>query len=319
MKLPGKPRPRDQHPRVGPVSSAREPEGTCPICTGRLGGAVFPYESFWEGVVYTRRRCERCHATVVDPLPDEERLRRTYAWDAYHATVLAHRGVDPARRHARAIRLLQRGFLRTGPILDFGCGAGELLRELAARGWSCEGAELTDTAIAESAARAGVRVSRLEELVDRGARFHVIHMCDVLHHLRDPVRTLRVLEPLLERGGRFLIDGPLEDNPSVVRWASTAAKDLRRRIGRDRMPTRPPTMLFRHDRDAQRQFFTDLLGYREQRFSVYETGWPLLSAGHGIGVRPIVGAAAVLASTLDPRRPRGIGNRFIAVLDPGRA
>jgi hypothetical protein len=180
----------------------------------------------------------------------------------------------------------------------------------------CEGVEYTDTAIEQAAHRTGRSISTLDALTARGARFDVIHLSDVLTHLPDPAGTFRRLQALLSPGGWFLVDGPLEANASFVLWTSVAVKRLRRRLGRDPIPTRPPTMLLRLTRDGLRAFFTERLGYQEEFFSVYETGWPLLADGASLRPRALIGMAAVFLSRLDPRRPRRIGNRLIAIVRP---
>jgi SAM-dependent methyltransferase len=300
------------------ITAPRGASHTCPLCSGELGRAVFPYESVWNGVVYTRRRCNRCHSTVVDPLPEPATLAEIFDWERYHEPHYIAPSVADGRHHERAIRTLRERLEDADSLLDFGSGSGEFLRAASNLGWRCEGIELTQRATAESAARAGVPVRTLDETLRRSARFDVIHMCDVLPCLPDPVWTFRSLELLLEPNGRFLIDGLLEANASVVLWASVAVKRLRRRTGRDRVPTRPPTRLYGLGRRAQRSFLTGRLGYDEELFSVYETGWPML--GHGVARRPrsVIGAAAILASRLDPTRPRWLGNRFIAVFRPPR-
>jgi SAM-dependent methyltransferase len=290
----------------------------CPLCSGELGRTVFPYESLWNGVVYTRRRCNKCHSAVVDPRPEPATLAQIFAWERYHEPHYIAASATDGRHHARAIRTLRERVEGADSVLDFGSGSGEFLRAASELGLRCEGIELTDRATVESARRAGVPVRTLDEALSRSARFDVIHLCDVLPCLPDPVGTLRALESLLEPDGRFLIDGSLEANASVVLWASAAVKSLRRRTGRDRVPTRPPTRLYGISRSAQRAFLTERLGYDEELFSVYETGWPMLTHGVAHGPRSVIGAAAILASWLDPTRPRWLGNRFIAVSRPPR-
>jgi SAM-dependent methyltransferase len=266
--------------------------------------------------MYTRRRCNRCHSTVIDPLPEAAMLAEIFDWERYHERHYIAASAGDGRRHARAVRTLRERLGGAGSLLDFGSGSGAFLRAASNLGWRCEGIELTQRAAVESARRAGVPVRTLGETLRRSARFDVIHMCDVLPCLPDPAGTFRTLELLLEPNGRFLIDGPLEANASVVLWASVAVKILRRQTGRDRVPTRPPTRLFGLGRRAQRTFLTERLGYDEELFSVYETGWPMLGHGVAHGPRSVIGAAAILASWLDPTRPRWLGNRFIAVLRP---
>ncbi len=300
------------------ITAPRGASHACPLCGGELGHAVFPYESLWNGVVYTRRRCKRCHSAVVDPPPDPATLTDIFDWEQYHEPQYLARSASDHGRHARAIRILRERLQDADSLLDFGSGSGEFLREVSKLGLRCEGVELTQRSIVESAQRAGVRVGILDEAFRRNDRFDVIHMCDVLPCLSDPVGTLRALESLLEPNGRFLIEGPLEANASIVLWASAAVKRVRRWMGRDRVPTRPPTLLYRVNRRAQRAVLTERLGYEEELFVVYETGWPMLARGVAHRPRAVIGAAAILASWLDPTRPRFLGNRFVAVLRPPR-
>ncbi|HKZ15605.1 MAG TPA: methyltransferase domain-containing protein [Solirubrobacterales bacterium] len=106
-----------------------------------------------------------------------------------------------------------------GRVLDVGCGAGALgaaLRE--ERGIEVMGLELSK----EAAAHAGERLDavveadldQLEELPFERGSFDAMIFGDVLEHLRDPHRLLRLLRPWLADDGALVCS-----IPNVAHWS----------------------------------------------------------------------------------------------------
>jgi len=106
-------------------------------------------------------------------------------------------------------------------VLDVGCGAGALgaaLRE--ERGIEVMGLELSPDAAARARERLdAVVVADLDDLddlpFDRGS-FDAMVFGDVLEHLRDPHRLLRVLRPWLADDGALVLSVPNVGHWSVV-------------------------------------------------------------------------------------------------------
>ncbi|HYM66418.1 MAG TPA: class I SAM-dependent methyltransferase [Patescibacteria group bacterium] len=102
-------------------------------------------------------------------------------------------------------------------VLDVGCSAGVLARELVARGAVVDGIEQDAVAAAEAA-----RVCRHVIVGDaesagsqlESAAYDLIVMADLIEHLRDPVRMLRMLRPALGPEGRLLLT-----TPNVANWS----------------------------------------------------------------------------------------------------
>ncbi len=285
----------------------------CPLCGDDRSQPSFPYETLWNSINYAYLLCGNCGAGFIDPLPSEAGLLEIYSWENYHSV---HRRDTAPPRHLRSMRTLSR-FLPTGAaVLDFGCGAGDFLRVVRAAGYRCAGVEYEPSTVREAANRAGVSVRTLEETLRSDDRFDVIHMSDVLPHLREPATSLRALERLLRPAGMFLFDGPLENNASLVSWTASFVKKIRRLLRVDSPREAPPTMLYRFTAASQRTFF-ERLGYREMFFEVYETGWPYRATG-GTGtkglaksVKRAIGWLAVRAAKILP-----LGNRYTAVYRP---
>lgn len=104
-------------------------------------------------------------------------------------------------------------------VLDVGCGAGALgaaLRE--ERGIEVAGLELSADAAAQARERLDAVVEadldQLEELPFERGSFDAMVFGDVLEHLRDPHRLLRVLRPWLADDGALVCS-----IPNVAHWS----------------------------------------------------------------------------------------------------
>ncbi len=290
----------------------------CPLCGAPPAGLAFPYETSWDGQLYRHRACSSCGTTYVDPFPTPDQLAAVYSWDGYHEP--QYSGVEHDR-YLRSVRVLSH--LRppaTTRLLDFGCGAGGFLRAAGEAGYDCRGIEHDADVAGKASAGAGLPVEELQDAVAASRRFDVIVLRDVLPHLVDPAATLRTLEGLLDAGGAFFFDGPLEEGRSLVRTAARSVKAVRRRAGLDRMGVTPPTMLFRVDAGGQRRFLVERMGYQERLFEVYETGWPYHVPGRrpasvGMALKEATGRMAVASASVANRAGLGFGNRFFGMYE----
>ncbi len=112
------------------------------------------------------------------------------------------------------LRIMQRRVLflprfGEGRLLDVGCGAGGLLRFLVESGWQGTGVEPSADA-AERARTHGLDViaSTLSESGLPIESFDVISYINVLEHLSDPARELRLALDFLKPGGELQLNVP---------------------------------------------------------------------------------------------------------------
>lgn len=96
-------------------------------------------------------------------------------------------------------------------ILDFGCGAGEVVRELLARGYDAYGADVfyegaCDLASVETSGLLGKRILRIEEgrLPFPDGHFSVVVADQVFEHIESLDATLREIHRVLRADGAFL-------------------------------------------------------------------------------------------------------------------
>lgn len=113
-------------------------------------------------------------------------------------------------------------------VLDYGCGSGVLLRELATRGFQVTGVDMSegmlDAARRNLVDAGSVRLERvgpdfLGAYLD--ADYDVVTSLGVLEYLDDPWRLLEMLADVLKPGGRLIISVP--NRASLLRFAERIA------------------------------------------------------------------------------------------------
>lgn len=225
-----------------------EARARCAAC-GATGSVVHRRLRDWlfgAPLTWTLARCDnpRCGLHWLDPAPHPEDLNKLYA--AYYTHVEPARPAPPsalkrdlrqaylARRYGYALPvgrlarlaswLLWLSPQRTarldndafhlpavpgGRVLEVGCGAGEMLHSLRAKGWRAEGIDFDPRAVA--AARSSgldVRLGDLKDAPYPAASFDAVVMRHVIEHVPDPVQLLRECHRLLAPGGRLVVVTP---------------------------------------------------------------------------------------------------------------
>jgi SAM-dependent methyltransferase len=189
----------------------------CRVCAGDLSlrvsgnGHVALAEAFAPSLHEPGRHgdlleCVEC-GTVQQPLlPGGDALHALYREvddDAYLG--------EEAGRRATAAHLLDLigAHVKSGRLLDVGCGHGLLLDEARARGFQTVGLELSRAAArhAREGLELDVRELPVEEF-DDAEGFDVVVLADVLEHLDDPVAAVERCAALLRPGGVLCVVTP---------------------------------------------------------------------------------------------------------------
>lgn len=153
-----------------------------------------------------------------------------YGPEGVHALDLINRGQYEYRFADYWLKALPASIERLrsgGRVLDFGCGAGRVCIALAKAfpqaeviGYDVDPASLKEAARAAKAAGVEGRID-LRDRKPAGEKFDLITVCDAVHDLAEPVKTLQELRELLAPGGTLFIIEPkaadaLEDNRNPV-------------------------------------------------------------------------------------------------------
>ena len=187
---------------------------SCPVCAGERSRFKFRASDQFHGIPgeWTIRECESCQSLFIENTPTDSELARLYPEETYYAYAL------PTPTKLRRVLLRAVGFSRDsggprldrpGKVLDFGCGAGEFLLEMRARGWNCTGVEISGAA-RDVARRNGLDVRESLRGPDGVAvgSFDYVRANHSLEHVRSPAQTLRDIHEVMKPGATLFIGVP---------------------------------------------------------------------------------------------------------------
>jgi len=169
-------------------------------------------------------RCSSCESLYVPSRPLEQNLTTIY--ERLPQLSNGREGLlddDPeeGRREAeyRLTRLLE--FVKSGRLIDLGCGRGDFL-DAAKAHFSVEGVDLTPR-LRPNMTGLKVFKGRLEDAGLPENAFDVITAIEVIEHLSDPRRTVREIHRILKTGGYLLFQtgdpGSLRARLNLKTWS----------------------------------------------------------------------------------------------------
>lgn len=168
-------------------------------------------------------RCTRCRFLFANPRPDPESLAGLYRDRPHLANGRDGRTRDDpedARKDAlyRLARLAE--FLRTGRVLDVGCGRGDFLALARAR-FDVHGVDVAPR-LRDPDLAPRVRTGTLAAVHYPDGWFHAVTVVEVLEHVFDPRGELREVRRVLSDRGVVLLQtgdaGNLMARVSFERW-----------------------------------------------------------------------------------------------------
>jgi SAM-dependent methyltransferase len=157
-------------------------------------------------------RCADCGLVHLDPVPTADELAAFYSQDYY--------AYQPVRKDSR-LKALSKQILRTkiethnpphlqpGDFLDIGCGSGEYLHKMQAKGWTVKGVE-PSTFGAEEGRQSGLDIFRgtLHEAKFLPDSFDYVRSNHSFEHMPNPVEVLDDIYRILRPGGKLFIGVP---------------------------------------------------------------------------------------------------------------
>jgi len=162
---------------------------------------------------YNLYECDKCNIGMLHPFPSEEELAKLYSCGNYRT--------GTGKRFGFAIesliylgRLRKRGriskYVKTGTILDIGCGRGLFLDVMRRGGWHTIGTEFNEETASYAIKTYGLKVlsgdiiqhKLLPESLD------AININQVLEHLKNPDKIIEESFRLLRKGGVLIISVP---------------------------------------------------------------------------------------------------------------
>jgi SAM-dependent methyltransferase len=219
----------------------------------------------YRGTRFEYQECEECGSAFVAPMPDGETLGQMYG-DDYGQFISLEEAHSGGEGTERVLRELQK--VDAGRFLDYGCGGGYLLREVAKLDWETHGIEFDRTATERIRDASGAMVVTSIDELPADVRFDAVHMGDVIEHLTDVDTEMpRILERL-RPGGLLIAQGPLEANFNLFLVGLRLKK-----LVRDTDSTMPPYHVMLATGRGQKRLFTRF-GLEQIAFDIFEAAHP---------------------------------------------
>lgn len=192
------------------------PAPICELC----GGATHPAWTTRDthGHSWTYTRCSDCGLIQLKTDPRDPSWKKQAYPENYYGGVYSK--FDGAIQSLREFSAWRRAkeihgfFLKSGRVLDIGCGEGLFLRSMKSLGWDVTGCEIGEQAAERAEHNVGVPIHRgdFESLPDLNAHWDVIMLWHVLEHLEHPERFLKKVAEALTPEGLLVVAIPNADS-----------------------------------------------------------------------------------------------------------
>ena len=192
--------------------------GVCPMgCDPSRRTVLFDAPSDTSGEWYSVKRCDVCDSVFLDPRPALGHLLKYYDSSYYGPN---NTKFDPATEQLVATfvwwrgKVLRRFMPPGGRVLDVGCGRGNFMAVMAARGFEVYGTELSTLSATRAQSLFGdrVQVGELQSCSFEPGTFDLITLWHVLEHVRDPRGDIARAVELLRPGGVLVLAQPNFDS-----------------------------------------------------------------------------------------------------------
>ena len=198
---------------------------------------------------------------------------------------------------------------KVGTFVDYGCGAGSLLREAKQLNWQAIGVEFSEEVAKTVEQKTGAvvydrhSVNQLQQPIA-----DVLHLGDAIEHLTELNRQMPEILRLIKPGGVLLAQGPLENNPNLFTFTLSWVRSLHRR----RTEMAPYHVILATAKGQQLLF--ERFGLEELEYSIAEVSWPApsrLSFSDTLNPRSVgLFLLRRCSQTLSALQPKRLGNRY---------
>jgi SAM-dependent methyltransferase len=202
------------NPQVGSETCVSWEEPDCPLCS-HDGIAPVIEAAAAEGDPFGQRfavvRCLQCGLHYTRPHPDPASISRFYSCD-YRPH--RHRVQRPPHSGRPCVERRVLPWHGHGRLLDFGCGSGVFLQNMAHHGWRVLGLDPSPRAVAFIGRELNLPalVGTLPHPALPAASFDVVTMWHSLEHVHEPLEVLREAFRLLVPGGKLVVATPNIDS-----------------------------------------------------------------------------------------------------------
>jgi SAM-dependent methyltransferase len=183
-------------------------------------------------------KCDNCGFVYTSPRPSINEIGPYYKSEEYYSHSSENKSIvsivyNQIRNFniKRKLSLIKSKTLKTGNLLDYGCGAGLFIKKAKEEGWSVNGIEPNPEA-REVARKLGLDVQDPASLSSlKKSSFDVISLWHVLEHLHDIETVIPKLKSLLNENGYLVVAVPNLDSWDAKKYQQKwAAYDVPRHL-----------------------------------------------------------------------------------------
>ena len=194
----------------------------CPICGADNHERIAKFDRRLKFL--STHICKECGLLFTNPMPTDAELNKFYASTyraEYQFAFLRPRKTHQRKKQKEAKRRVARmneiiGLTQERRFLDFGCGSGEIVREIATRGCEAHGFEqgadygsfAQDKLAEETGGKSAIRVGSWRDMDYAAKSFDGISCLHVLEHLNEPIAALQRMYEWLADDGVLYLETP---------------------------------------------------------------------------------------------------------------
>lgn len=184
----------------------------CVFCDKSLTRSVLE-NVLKSGNAYDIFECVECKIAMIHPLPSDDYLAKLYSDGNYRTQEGKRFGfIIESLIHLGRIKKRRRinQFVKSGEILDIGCGRGLFLDVMRRGGWKTIGTELNEITASYASKAYGLKIlpGDITQHQLPGESFNAININQVLEHLKNPHEVIEECYRLLRKGGVLIISVP---------------------------------------------------------------------------------------------------------------
>jgi 2-polyprenyl-3-methyl-5-hydroxy-6-metoxy-1,4-benzoquinol methylase len=199
----------------------------CPLCKS---GNILNHQLVIDHAVskkeFTLCRCGDCTLLFTNPRPTEEEIGPYYDFKEYYSHEDQVRSFtqwlyQKIRKSSikRKVSLID-SLVKSGSLLDYGCGTGEFLQEAKRQDWNVRGIEPSDKARTQAITKLPTEIlGNLDELPELET-YDVITLFHVLEHIHSLRKTVKKLVNHLKSNSYMIIAVPNPESEDAKHYGS---------------------------------------------------------------------------------------------------